>query len=49
MIQQMPMFLQANLIDEKNGNAFIKDIEALNAANTFSAGFIVQAASGTKA
>ena len=49
VIQQMPMFVQANLIDEKDGNAFIKDIEALNAANIFSASFLVQAASGTKA
>jgi ubiquinone/menaquinone biosynthesis C-methylase UbiE len=49
MIQQMPMFVQANLIEENDGNAFIKDIEALNAANSFSASFVVQAASGTKA
>jgi ubiquinone/menaquinone biosynthesis C-methylase UbiE len=49
MIQQMPMFVQANLIEETLANAFLKDIEALNAANSFSASFIVQCATGTKA
>ena len=48
MVQQMPMFVQANLIEETQANAFLKDIETLNAANTFSASFIVQGATGTK-
>ena len=49
MIQQMPMFVQANLIEQQQASAFIHDIETLDAQNTFSASFIVQAASGTKA
>jgi SAM-dependent methyltransferase len=49
MVQQMPMFVQAKLIEETQASAFLKDIEAMNAANTFSASFIVQGATGTKA
>jgi SAM-dependent methyltransferase len=49
IVHQMPMFLQAGLIDEPLARAFLTDIEALNAAGAFSASFIVQAASGMKA
>ena len=42
------MFIQAGLIEEPQANAFLNDIEALNAAGTFNASFIVQAAIGTK-
>jgi hypothetical protein len=41
------MFLHAGLIDEPQARAFLSDIEALNAAGTFNASFIVQAATGT--
>lgn len=49
IVHQMPMFVHAGLIEEPQASAFLKDIEALNAAGTFSASFIVQAATGTKA
>jgi ubiquinone/menaquinone biosynthesis C-methylase UbiE len=48
IVHQMPMFIQAGLIEEAQASAFLSDIEALNAAGTFSASFIVQAATGTK-
>ena len=48
IVHQMPMFIQAGLIEEARASAFLNDIEALNAAGTFSASFIVQAAIGTK-
>jgi SAM-dependent methyltransferase len=48
IVHQMPMFIQAGLIEEPVAAAFLKDIEALNSAGTFSASFIVQAATGTK-
>jgi SAM-dependent methyltransferase len=48
IVHQMPMFLQAGLIDEPQARAFLKDIEALNAAGEFNASFTVQAATGTK-
>jgi ubiquinone/menaquinone biosynthesis C-methylase UbiE len=48
IVHQMPMFIQAGLIEEAQAGAFLNDIEALNAAGTFNASFIVQAAAGTK-
>ena len=48
IVHQMPMFIHAGLIEEPQANAFLNDIEALNAAGTFSASFIVQAATGTR-
>jgi len=48
LIHQVPMFIQAGLIEEPQATAFVNDIEALNAAGTFNASFIVQAATGTK-
>jgi hypothetical protein len=48
IVHQMPMFLQAGLIDEPQARAFLKDIEALNATGEFNASFTVQAATGTK-
>ena len=48
IVHQMPMFIQAGLIEEAQASAFLNDIEALNAAGTFSASFIVQAATGRK-
>jgi ubiquinone/menaquinone biosynthesis C-methylase UbiE len=46
IVHQMPMFIQAGLIEEPQANAFLTDIEGLNAAGAFSASFIVQAATG---
>jgi hypothetical protein len=48
IVHQMPMLIQAGLIEEPQAIAFLSDIEALNAAGTFSASFVVQAATGTK-
>jgi ubiquinone/menaquinone biosynthesis C-methylase UbiE len=48
IVHQMPMFIHAGLIEEPQAKAFLNDIEALNAAGTFSASFIVQAATGTR-
>jgi hypothetical protein len=48
LIQQMPMFIHAELIEEATAQAVIADLEALNAKGEFSASFIVQAAVGTK-
>jgi ubiquinone/menaquinone biosynthesis C-methylase UbiE len=48
IVHQMPMFIQAGLIEEATGQAFLADIEQLNAKGEFSASFIVQAAVGTK-
>ena len=42
------MFVDAGLIEEAMANAFIADIEDLNASGEFSASFVVQAAVGTK-
>jgi ubiquinone/menaquinone biosynthesis C-methylase UbiE len=49
LIDQVPLFVHANLIDEKIARAFIDDMERLSARGGFSASFIVQAAIGTKA
>jgi hypothetical protein len=43
----MPMFIQAGLIEEQIAQAFLGDLEALNAKGEFSASFTVQAAVGT--
>lgn len=48
IVHQMPMFLQAGLIDEPQARSFLNDIEALNAAGAFNASFIVQAATGSR-
>jgi SAM-dependent methyltransferase len=46
IIQQMPMFIQVGLIEEPEAQAFLADLESLNAKGEFSASFIVQAAVG---
>jgi ubiquinone/menaquinone biosynthesis C-methylase UbiE len=48
IVQQMPMFIFAGLIEEAPARAFLADIEELNAKGEFSVSFIVQAAVGTK-
>jgi hypothetical protein len=48
IVQQMPMFIHADLIEEATAQAVLADLEALNAKGEFSASFIVQAAVGTK-
>jgi ubiquinone/menaquinone biosynthesis C-methylase UbiE len=48
IFHQMPMFIQAGLIDEATASAFLADLEVLNANREFSASFLVQAAVGTK-
>ncbi len=48
IVQQMPMFIHAQLIEETTAQAVLADLEALNAKGEFSASFIVQAAVGTK-
>ena len=48
IVQQMPMFIHAQLIEEATAQAVLADLEALNAKGEFSASFIVQAAVGTK-
>jgi ubiquinone/menaquinone biosynthesis C-methylase UbiE len=47
IVHQMPMFIQAGLIEEQIAQAFLGDLEALNTKGEFSASFIVQAAVGT--
>jgi ubiquinone/menaquinone biosynthesis C-methylase UbiE len=47
IVQQMPMFVHVNLIDEPTAKAFLADIEAINAKGEFSASFMVHAAVGT--
>jgi ubiquinone/menaquinone biosynthesis C-methylase UbiE len=46
MVQQMPMFIRAELIDEATAHTFLVDLQALNAKGEFSASFVVQAAVG---
>jgi hypothetical protein len=41
------MFVQVGLIEEATAQAFLADLEQLNAEGEFSASFIVQAAVGT--
>jgi ubiquinone/menaquinone biosynthesis C-methylase UbiE len=48
IFHQTPMFVQVGLIEEATAQAFLGDLEALNAKGEFSASFIVQAAVGTK-
>jgi hypothetical protein len=48
IVHQMPMFIHIGLIEEATAQAFLGDIEKLNAKGEFSASFIVQAAIGTK-
>jgi ubiquinone/menaquinone biosynthesis C-methylase UbiE len=48
MLQQLPMFIHAGLIDAATAQVFQDDVEDLNAKGEFSASFIVQAAVGTK-
>jgi ubiquinone/menaquinone biosynthesis C-methylase UbiE len=48
IVHQMPMFIQVGLIEEATAQAFLADLEQLNAKGEFSASFIVQAAVGTK-
>jgi hypothetical protein len=42
------MFTHVGLIEDGTAQAFLADIEQLNAKGEFSASFIVQAAVGTK-
>ena len=49
IVHQMPMFVHAGLIEDAPAQAFVADLEELNAKREFSASFIVQAAVGTKA
>jgi ubiquinone/menaquinone biosynthesis C-methylase UbiE len=46
IVQQMPMFIHAGLINEPSARAFLADLEALNNKGEFSVSFIVQAAVG---
>jgi ubiquinone/menaquinone biosynthesis C-methylase UbiE len=48
IVHQMPMFIQAGLIEEAFAQALLADLQELNAKGEFSASFIVQAAVGTK-
>jgi ubiquinone/menaquinone biosynthesis C-methylase UbiE len=48
IVHQMPMFVHAGLIEEAPAQAFLADIEQLNAKGEFSASFIVRAVVGTK-
>lgn len=48
IVQQMPMFIHAELIEEPTAKAVLADLEGLNAKGEFSASFIVQAAVGRK-
>ena len=48
IVQQMPMFIHAELIAEKVAHTFLADLESLNAAGEFSASFVVYAAVGKK-
>jgi hypothetical protein len=48
IVHQMPMFIEVGLIEEATAQAFLADLEELNAEGEFSASFIVQAAVGTK-
>jgi ubiquinone/menaquinone biosynthesis C-methylase UbiE len=48
IVHQMPMFIHVGLIDEATAQAFLGDIEELNAKGDFSASFIVRAAVGRK-
>jgi len=48
IVHQMPMFIFAGLIEEAPAQAFLADIEELNAKGEFSASFIVQVAIGTR-
>jgi len=48
IVHQMPMFIHVGLIEEATAQAFLADIEELNAKGEFSASFVVQAAVGTK-
>jgi ubiquinone/menaquinone biosynthesis C-methylase UbiE len=43
------MFIQANLSDDKIADTFLSDIELLSSRGEFSASFLVQAATGSKA
>jgi len=48
IVEQMPMFIHAELIQEAEARAFLADLQALNAAGEFSASFVVYAAVGKK-
>lgn len=48
IVDQMPMFIHAGLIEESTALTFLADLEELNAKGEFSTSFIVQAAVGTK-
>jgi ubiquinone/menaquinone biosynthesis C-methylase UbiE len=48
IVQQMPMFVHAELIEQATAQAVLDDLETLNAKGEFSASFIVRAAVGTK-
>jgi hypothetical protein len=48
IVHQMPMFIHVGLIEESIGQAFLADLEELNAKGEFNASFLVQAAVGTK-
>jgi ubiquinone/menaquinone biosynthesis C-methylase UbiE len=48
IVGQMPMFVHAELIEERVADELVADLEELNAKGVFSASFIVQAAVGEK-
>jgi ubiquinone/menaquinone biosynthesis C-methylase UbiE len=48
MVQQMPMFVHAGLIEESTARSVLADLESLHAKGEFSASFVVQAAVGKK-
>jgi ubiquinone/menaquinone biosynthesis C-methylase UbiE len=48
IVQQLPMFIHVGLIEKATAQAFVADIEELNAKGEFSASFIVQGAVGIK-
>lgn len=48
IVQQMPMFIHAGLIEPSTAQSVLADLEALHAKGEFSASFVVQVAVGTR-
>lgn len=48
LIDQLPMFIHAEVLDATLGQALAEDLEALSAAGTFHASFTIRTAVGTK-
>jgi ubiquinone/menaquinone biosynthesis C-methylase UbiE len=48
IVQQMPMFIHAELIEEQVARAILADLEALTTQGEFTASFLVHTAVGTK-